>query len=83
MAKKNNSSRRNGAKRYYDKGSMDELVRADKNAFANLPTQLVIAEYPKSTEFYVQDLNDGVSGIDHQIVMDSKIKKGGLQPEKV
>ena len=67
-------------KRYYDGEGM---ISEDRNAMANLPQNVVIKEYPSTSGYLPENLNDGLSGIDEQMRLDNSKKSGGFKPKKV
>jgi len=68
------------AKKYYD-GS-NSMLNTNTSAMANLPQEVVIKPYPKSSGYMNPNLNDGLSGVDKQIGKDSSKRSGQLQPDK-
>ena len=60
----------------------DSMINADTSAMANLPQNVIIKQYPSTTGYMSEGLNDGLSGIDSQISKDNSKKKSKLQPEK-
>ena len=56
------------------------MISEDRSAFANLPQQVIMKEYPKCS-YDSYELNDNIKGIDTQIrgdVMGGKRKKGSF-----
>jgi hypothetical protein len=85
------------AKRYHNEGSyageqarrtqeMQDagMIKEDRSAVANLPQSVLYKPYPKNNDYLPEDLNDDISGVDHQIeVLDGGKRKKGFMPKKV
>ena len=68
------------AKRYYKSTRKDSvMISENKSKLANLPTEVIMKEYPKTSSTGDPSLNDTISGIDKQMNSDVKsnsCKKG-------
>lgn len=59
------------------------MISEDRNAIANLPQDVMIKAYPKAGAYLPEDLNDKISGIDHQINLDDSLRRKSFAPKKV
>ena len=58
------------------------MLFEDRSAIANLPQNVKYHLYPKAVGGLGENLNDGITGIDHQEKKDDSKMKSHLQPEK-
>ena len=58
------------AKRYH-KSKKGGMISNDSSKFANIPTEVVMKEYPKTSYHGDPGLNDTISGIDSQMGSDT------------
>ena len=80
MAKRYHKSPSEGSYAGYEGRRTQEMedagmIREDRMAIANLPQEVMIKPYPDPDDYAVYNLNDTISGIDHQRKVDSKDKK--------
>jgi hypothetical protein len=81
-------------KRYYGSDNMAErkrmeaegaaMIKEDRNAIANLPTEVMFKAYPQEAYSYY-NLNDDIKGVDTQVrddVNKERRKNGMSYPEK-
>lgn len=61
------------------------MIKEDRSAIANLPQEVMIKPYSKSPSSYMrEDLDDRISGVDHQIdVLDGAKRNKNNVPKKV
>ena len=55
------------------------MISKNNSAFANLPQEVMMKEYPKVSYCHEVGLNDTISGVDRQMnadVKNSSVKKG-------
>jgi len=70
------------AKRYYGDTMYDGMIKQNNTEFANMPTGVKFAAYPKGYGYTPENLNDGISGIDKQMMKDTSKRSSGAQPDK-
>jgi len=70
-------------KKFYESTMYDGMIKQNNTSFANMPTEVVFKQYPASSGFLPENLNDGMSGIDGQMGLDNAKKRGSLKPKKV
>ena len=58
------------------------MIREDRMAMANLPQNVIIKEYPKTVNAQYPELNDTLSGIDEQNMLDARKTKHDRFPSK-
>lgn len=56
-----------------------EMIGENHSAFANLPQEVIMREYPK-TPYMSFDLNDSMSGVDELMRKNTKQKNKGSSP---
>ena len=85
------------AKRYYDDASYSNeqaartqamqtagMIKEDRSAIANMPQSIVYRDYPKNNSYLDGDLDDTISGIDHQMdTLDGGVLRRIKKPKKV
>lgn len=59
------------------------MMPSGSGSFANMPTELVMREYPKAYDGMPENLDDSIRGIDSQIKSDNSKKMAHIQPEKI
>lgn len=60
-----------------------EMISEDHSAMANLPQEKVMRFYPKPMGGPSEYLDDGISGIDRQMMGDHSQMRKGMKPSKV
>ena len=59
------------------------MIHDDPRAIANLPQEVMIKPYPKTGPYNPEDLNDDISGVDHQMDYDDSQRARNFYPKKV
>lgn len=59
------------------------MIHDDPRAIANLPQEVMIKPYPKAGPYMPEELNDDISGVDHQMGYDDSQRSKNWYPKKV
>lgn len=59
-----------------------EMIHEDRGAIANLPQNVMMKPYPKLNDYMPGDIDDGIRGIDMQMMDDNRHAKMQLRPRK-
>lgn len=75
------------AKRFHEARAQEhadgEMIGNNNSAHANMPTEVVMKNYPDASSYLPENINDGGTGIDEQLRMDNSKKNSKLKPKKV
>ncbi len=58
------------------------MIHNEHSKFANLPTEVMMKEYPPCPAYMEMDMEDNIRGIDKQIGGDNSKRRGGMSPHK-
>ena len=59
------------------------MISEDHSAIANMPQNVIMREYPRHDKYLPEDLDDTISGIEHQRGIDGSKLHEHLEPKKV
>lgn len=59
------------------------MIHEDHSAMANMPQNVIMRSYPMENDYTPEGLDDTISGIDRQKMMDYHGMKKHLKPKKV
>ncbi len=84
MAKRYNSGNYEGRESRRTQEMQDAgMIREDHSAIANMPQNVIMRPYPMENDYTPEGLDDTISGIDRQKMMDYHEMKKHLKPKKV
>lgn len=58
------------------------MISSDHSKLANLPTEVMMKEYPPCPAYMDWEMQDNIRGIDRQIGNDNAKRRSGMQPHK-
>lgn len=58
------------------------MIGNDYNKFANLPTEVMMKEYPACPAYMDWEMEDNIRGIDRQLANDNARRRAGFDPHK-
>ncbi len=75
------------AKRFYNSEARQEqkdagMVKNDPSKFANLPTEVIMRDFPENPAYMDYVMEDNIRGIDKQLSKDNAARRAGFQPHK-